>query len=163
MIDAGFVTETREEKSRSNINKKFYSWVEKDTEEKKESQPYSEEHWRKRINTLRSFAVLNQSFLKNWIELLDSLEQKMNNGNYEEAVSIFKNLDSSVEGTRLFHSVAFYTPDNAALFYNRIKKLYDEIPDEIESKSDENPYYGGLMVLPIRKILDYVYPIEKEQ
>ena len=34
MINSGFVKESREEKARSNIYKKFYTWVEKDTAEK---------------------------------------------------------------------------------------------------------------------------------
>ena len=38
-----------------------------------------------------------------------------------------------------------------------------KIPDEVESKSDENPYYGGMMLLPIRLILDHLYPIEKSE
>lgn len=160
MMDAGFVKVSREEKSRSNIKRKYYSWIEKDSERIK-PEKFSEEYCRHKIDVLRSFAVLNQSILKNWIEFLENLEEKFEEGNLEEAVSIFKKIYVITDDTELFHSVAFYTPENAKLFYKKTSDLYKEIPDEVETKSDENPYYGGMMLLPIRLILDYMHPIEK--
>jgi len=162
MMDAGFVRVSREEKSRSNIKRKYYSWVEKDSERGR-PEKFSEVYCKNKIDLLRSFAVLNQSILKNWIEFLESLREKFERGNIEEAVSIFKKIYLIAEDTKMFHSVAFYTPENAKLFYKKIFNLYNEIPDEVESKSDENPYYGGMMLLPIRLILDYLYPIEQKK
>ncbi|MFX1568022.1 MAG: winged helix-turn-helix domain-containing protein [Promethearchaeota archaeon] len=158
MMKAGFVKVSREEKSRSNIYRKYYSWIEKPSEIIKPKK-YSEEYCRVKIDTLRSFAVLNQSILKSWIHFLESLEKEIDLGNLENAISIFKKIFN--ENRTAYHSVAFYTPENATLFYQKTRSLYNEIPDELESKSDENPYYGGMMLLPIRSILDYLYPIEK--
>jgi DNA-binding transcriptional ArsR family regulator len=160
MMDAGFVKVSREEKSRSNIYRKYYSWIEKDSEIIK-PEKFSEEYCRAKIDTLRSFAVLNQSILKNWIDFLESLEQEIDNGNLEKVISIFKEIFK--ENRISYHSVAFYTPENATLFYQKTRELYHAIPDEVETKSDENPYYGGMMLLPIRLILDYLYPIEKTE
>lgn len=160
MMDAGFVKVSREEKSRSNIYRKYYSWIEKDSEIIK-PEKFSEEYCRSKIETLRSFAVLNQSILKNWIDFLGSLEKEIDMGNLENVISIFKKMFK--ENRTSYHSIAFYTPENATLFYKKTRALYKEIPDEVESKSDENPYYGGMILLPIRLILDYLYPIEKTE
>ncbi len=160
MMDAGFVKVSREEKSRSNIYRKYYSWIEKESEIIK-PEKFSEEYCRAKIDTLRSFAVLNKSILKSWIDFLESLEKEIDMGNLENAISAFKKMFIEKDNTAPYHSVAFYTPENATLFYKKMRELYKEIPDEVESKSDENPYYGGMILLPIRLILDYLYPIEK--
>ncbi|MFW9823452.1 MAG: winged helix-turn-helix domain-containing protein [Candidatus Thorarchaeota archaeon] len=156
MMDAGFVKVSREEKSRSNIYRKYYSWIEKDSEIIK-PEKFSEEYCRAKIDTLRSFAVLNQSILKSWVDFLESMEKEIDIGNLENVISIFKKM--LIDNRAAYHSVAFYTPENATLFHKKARELYKEIPDEVESKSDENPYYGGMMLLPIRLILDYLYPI----
>ncbi|MFW9878083.1 MAG: winged helix-turn-helix domain-containing protein [Candidatus Thorarchaeota archaeon] len=160
MMDAGFVQISREEKSRSNIKRKYYSWVKKEYEIDK-PEKYSEEYCKSKIDFLRSFAVLNQSILRNWIDFLESLEKKIEKGNLEEVIMIFKSLVEKSDVIEPYHSIAFYTPENAQFFYKKIRDLYKEIPDEDETKSDENPYYGGMMLLPIRLILDYIYPIEE--
>ncbi|MFX1597157.1 MAG: ArsR family transcriptional regulator [Promethearchaeota archaeon] len=160
MMDAGFVRISREEKSRSNIKRKYYSWVEKEFEIVK-PEKYSEEFCKSKIDILRSFAVLNQSILRNWTDFLESLEKKIEKGNTEEVIAIFKTILEKTDNIKPYHSIAFYTPENAKLFYKKIVDLYKEIPDEDETKSDENPYYGGMMLLPIRLILDYMFPIEK--
>ncbi|MFW9829214.1 MAG: winged helix-turn-helix domain-containing protein [Candidatus Thorarchaeota archaeon] len=162
MLDAGFVKVSREEKSRSNIYRKYYSWIEKGSEITK-PEKFSEEYCRAKIDTLRSFAVLNQSILKHWIDFLESLKKEIGMGNLENVLSVFKKTFADEDNRPAHHSVAFYTPENASLFYNKTRLLYKEIPDEVESKNDENPYYGGMMLLPIRLILDYLYPIEKTE
>ncbi|MFX0140148.1 MAG: winged helix-turn-helix domain-containing protein [Candidatus Hodarchaeota archaeon] len=155
MMDSGFVKISREEKSRSNIYKKYYSWVEKETDETK-PEKYSEEYCRYKIEILRSFAVFNQSILKNWIHFLASLEQKIDEGKLEEVIIIFKKMFVNADNTEAFHSIAFYTRENATIFYKKIRELYDEIPDETTREDEENPYYGGLSLLPIKLILDYI-------
>jgi hypothetical protein len=77
------------------------------------------------------------------INFLDLLEKKIDNGNLEETITNLKRVYEHPEQIKPYHSVAFYTPKNAALFYEKIRELYKEIPDKVASKSDENPYYGG--------------------
>jgi len=48
-------------------------------------------------------------------------------------------------------------------FFKKINELYYEIPDEVVSKSDDNPYCGGLFMFPIRLVLDSLYPVEENE
>ncbi|MFW9829205.1 MAG: hypothetical protein ACFFEY_16645 [Candidatus Thorarchaeota archaeon] len=89
------------------------------------------------------------------------MEKKIEKGNLEEVIAVFKTMLENIDNVKPYYSIAFYTPENAELFRKKIIDLYREIPDEEETKSVENPYYGGMMILPIRLILDYIYPIEK--
>ena len=161
MLSAGFVKVSREEKSRSNIKRKYYSWVEKDSEYKK-PEKYTEEFCRYKIEQIRSFAVMNQSILRHWVNFLDNLKKRIDQGDLEHVIITLKKLYEDPDIVKPYSSVAFYTPENAELFGEKIKMLYREIPDEVESKCIENPYYGGMNMLPIRFILDSLFPIEEK-
>ncbi|MFW9818037.1 MAG: winged helix-turn-helix domain-containing protein, partial [Candidatus Thorarchaeota archaeon] len=51
MMDAGFVKVSREEKSRSNIYRKYYSWIEKESDVEK-PEKFGEDYCRAKIDTL---------------------------------------------------------------------------------------------------------------
>lgn len=62
-----------------------------------------------------------------------------------------------------FQSVAFYTSENALKLYELLYEVYNKVPDEVKSQKEENPYFGGMTILPIKLILDSLYPIDKEE
>ena len=141
--------------------RKYYSWIEKDPTEKK-SEELDEESCRYSIDKFRSFSVLYQSILKNWVDYLTSLETKLDEGKVEEVISIFKNMFRGTEA-KPFQSVAFYTSENALKLYELLYEVYNKVPDEVKSQKEENPYFGGMTILPIKLILDSLYPIDKEE
>ncbi len=158
----GYINERAEsdKDSNSNLKKKFYSWNKNadyacctwDKDEK-----LDEEKSRQKIDTWRSFVSYNQNIMDNYKKFLDKLDDELDKGNTEEVISILEEINTNKTKPRPFHSVAFYTPDNAMKIYEKIYELYQDIPDEERSEADESPYYGGFWLLPIKKILDYLY------
>ncbi len=160
LIDWGYVEISREEQVRSNIFKKYYRWNKKadfatciwDKNEK-----MNEKTAREKIETWRSFAAYNQNIMNNYLKFLDKLDKLLDTNDEEEKNKVFKILEeikSNDTKPKPFHSVAFYTPENALKFYNKLHEIYKEIPDEERSEAEESPYYGGFWILPIKLIMD---------
>ncbi len=160
LIDWGYVEISREEQVRSNIFRKYYRWNKKAdfaTCFWDKNAKLNKETAREKIETWRSFASYNQNIMDNYVKFLDTLEKMLDKDDKEQTdkvLSILEEIKSNDIKPKPFHSVAFYTPENAKKFYDKLYEIYQEIPDEERSGADENPYYGGFWILPIKLIMD---------
>ncbi len=161
LIEWGFVRETREEDSHSNIKTKYFSWnknvdLEECCAEPKKDEILTEKKARNKIKTLKSFVAYNKNILDNFDKFLDTLDNQLNEGETDKVISKIEEVYKTEGNARPFISIAFYTKENALKMQDEFYDLYKEIPDEEKTEIGESPYFGGMSLFPIKLIMDYL-------
>ena len=137
-----------------------------------------EKYCREVLKVYQSFTVQQIALLTNWKRYLDMIESLVQTGKIEDAYQSLssvknpENLDWIAQKKSQNHfsnyasllSVSFFTPELALEFVESVEKIHNDlqqkenriIQHDPSKRRTERTVYGGISVIPIKLVLDFL-------